>query len=746
MTMTRLAACAASLLLSLSAAAATQFVPLQRGGLQTEVSQQVVANVDVTGDGISDIVSCAGGAPFVLTRRGGQYVTAWHGPWVGCSKLAVGDRNANGFTDVIVSAYESGTTKLHVFEPLTSANAVATVTVPSASAGINALALADVDSDGHQEIVAVSPNMTWVYGASTLLLEWQVSGGGNELRIGNIDDDGRTEIVINGPTGRVYDAVAQSLEWGYAGGFGTYMTLGNVDGDAELEIVSAYSNTVRMLNGDDFSTSSFTADYYTSTITVADVNGDGAREIVVSRNSSGPVIGYSPAGAVVWSSNQVPPGVRGLAIGDVDGDGTLELCMTPTSGYDGGLYIASIGLIETRLTDLDGPFPTAIADLDGDGNLELIVASSGSNDGYRAGIVQVLDYETRAYKANLVPSTGNVGWWPVVWQIEVGQLDADPAMEVVILGGDPYDGILYVYDGVTYANQWTGEASSSSSLSYEGHMVVTNMDDDSVDEIVVVASDNSIQILNGASPIIQWTSPSAGYTLTDLAVADVNEDGKKDVIASSYYGLHVYTPATNAARNKEVSSGITTIAATAGRIVALNGYSYSYATLRSYKGSDLSEEWSCASSGSSNDLLTMTFGRVGGQERLLLAVGATLSIVTMGGTTCPLPATDTTDFGTDGITRIRFTEVTGDDNPELLLEQRNGYQVLAVGSSDTPRGDVSRDGIVSDVDLDVLMRYLLADGPGIVPAGDVTGNGCIDPADLFYLVNYRRGTGPAPIP
>ncbi|HEY0144207.1 MAG TPA: dockerin type I domain-containing protein [Thermoanaerobaculia bacterium] len=738
----RILTTAAAMIVAFAAAAADiPSVSLYRGGVVAESAQDIVATVDVTGDGIADIVTCGAGAPVVLTKKNTELVTAWHGPWVGCHAFAVGDRNGNGIVDIVtLGSVETGIGGvISVFEPSTSSKAIASINITdtSGNGGLTNVALGDVDSDGQAEIVAIGPYDTFVYGGSSLEREWHAAGhGGSTVHLANIDDDARTEIVINGGTGRVLDAVAKTLKWGYAGGFGQHMDVANVDGDAEAEIVYVYGNDAFILNGDDFSTSSFEVVDGPGDLLVHDVDGNGTREIIIARTNWNGVTAYDTTGATVWALQSY--GFARIAAGDVDGDGTTELVYPSSSGIEQALTVATFSTVEAKLRAVHGPFMTEIADLDGDGNAEIVVASTKTAS-HGAGLVQVLDFATKAVKATLVPNDANAAYYPEVWSLEVGQLDADPALEVLVLGGDPYDGVLYAYDGVTYENQWTSHADWGRSL------VVTNMDGDPVDEIVVTTANSHVQVLNGASSTIQWTTttPANGW-LTDMAVGDVDNNGSKDVLIGTSTAVVIHTPATNTSRSLPVSNhSLGSIAATTGRFSIVQP-AYSSGSIRTFRGSDLTEEWSCAYASTGSFEPALTYGTIGGQERLLFGRAGTIVSYPLGGTSCPTP--ETVRFGSTQIYDIHFAEVTGDSRPEMLVDHLAGYEVLAVDSATASRGDVNRDGVVADTDIDTLMRYLLASGPGISPAADVDGNGRIDPADLFYLINYRRGTGPAPIP
>ena len=730
--MVRYGLTAAVLSFALGVAAEPQYLTLYRYGLAVAgVGSAGLLATDVTGDGVADLVSCSVGTPVVFSKRGSEYVPVWYGPSVGCTAITVGDRNADGKPELIVG---TSNREIHVFDPTGSIQAVAKATLPG-TAAINDIEIGDVDSDGHAEIVAVTSDHAYIYGGSTLLLEWlATSQGGREVRIGNIDDDGRTEIVINGPTGRVLDAWAQALKWGYAGGFGERMTIGNVDGDPEQEIVFGNAATVRILNGDDFSTSSFTVDAYnTHAIAVGDANNDGTPEIIHGRDQWGSIRGFNTTGTQLWAVNNPDHGVSAIVVGDVDGDGAKEVCWGAglTSSGNDVLVIANTSAVEASLTEFDGGYATAVADLDGDGTRELIVGSYGG--------VRILDYATKTLEGTLKFYDGTYGGAEVS-QLAVGQLDNDPALEVLAMSG--YD--LFAFDGATRARQWNTQNNGYGLTYVSRSLAVANIDNDPIDEIIIGLSDRSVIALNGATPIIQWTSNDLGGYIGDIDIADVNNDGAKDIVVGSSYGVHILTPSNNSAPKIAVSGGVSEVAATAGRFAVMSGDYYN-PTLRSY-GPSLTQEWSCTLTTGYDYAYArlLTFANIVGEQLLLAGWNGKIVSMPIGGTQCP--AMTTFYNATEPVLDIGFAEVTGDQYPELLISTSRAYEILAIGSTTEPRGDVDRDGTVTDVDIETLTRYLLADGAGIAPSADVDGNGRVDLADLFYLIHYRRGTGPAPVP
>lgn len=138
---------------------------------------------------------------------------------------------------------------------------------------------------------------------------------------------------------------APILKWQYGGcpaaphycqtGWYASPAVADLDGDGTAEVLwGGYS--LLALNGEDGSTQWTAANgsRIWPAIAVADINADGALEVVVGRGSD-QVTAYSATGSVLWTRNPFGSGeVRTLALADLEGDGKLEAIVGRASGGD----------------------------------------------------------------------------------------------------------------------------------------------------------------------------------------------------------------------------------------------------------------------------------------------------------------------------------------------------------------------------------------------------------------------------
>ncbi|MEA2274419.1 MAG: hypothetical protein QOI98_3127, partial [Solirubrobacteraceae bacterium] len=521
---------------------------------------------DVTRDGIADLVSCSDGAAFVLTRSGTTLTPSWFSEPVGCSAVTVGDATGDGYYDVIVGAsnlvngYATGGSVV-VYDPLTLGPAKARVVIPGTNP-ITDIAYGDVDRDGRPEIIAITSVDAFVYDAATLTLEWSALGkGGSKVALGDLEGDGGIEIVVNGSSGHVLDAYAQYEKWGYVGGFGRSMAVGDVDQDGKAEIVfipNSPSDTVTIIEGDTFQVSNLTVTG-SDKIAIADANADGVPELIVAGQYS-TIRGIRRSNAqVLWTISNPGSYTNGVTAGDVDGDGAPEVIWGSSSVlYTGS---ATTQTVKWHSADLDNDFGGVVADVDGDGKLELVMKTTSTEGGNSGGIVQIFDLQTRALKSSIAPPTGYSS--RRIQRIAVAQMDADPALEIVVLALNSYDPYLYVFDGVTGVLEYQSPYTSYSSAGFSMNALwVGNVDGDATNEIVVGTTDQKVEVLNGASSFIQWSSVALDGYIYDLAVADVDHDGTLEVVAATSGGFWVFNAATGAVRSHITLSSVYHVAAT----------------------------------------------------------------------------------------------------------------------------------------------------------------------------------------
>lgn len=167
-----------------------------------------------------------------------------------------------------------------------------------------------------------------------------------------------------------------------------------------------------------------------------------------------------------------------LQLGDINGDGNTELFLA--SRHDLYTLASKAALLQQRYSI---PFDTEIndmkvADLDNDGHPEVSLLSLSSAYG-EPNIIIVLDTETFAEKARLeVPY--NVRYFAV------GNVDADPAREILLPSGT-------VFDGSSFEQEWNYTPGFGSKVR------TADIDGDGVDEIVFAPDARHVSLVSALS-------------------------------------------------------------------------------------------------------------------------------------------------------------------------------------------------------------------------------------------------------
>ncbi|MDY7077226.1 MAG: VCBS repeat-containing protein [Chloroflexota bacterium] len=559
------------------------------GIISDGVGTSSILVTDLNQDNVTDIVACSNGSVYVLNEAtggnygtvnfGGYYDTIWYSEQISCGKMAVGDRDSNGVLEICVGTSNSSWAyelfqrmqprhptadilyKTRVWEQLTNnlnANSspkvyifrgdsfeeVDELSLPD-NTGVTDIKVADVDNDGNEEIVVAQSNATLVYDANTLILEWQaIDKGGSELEIGDIDGDSELEIVVNGNPARVLNAILKNEEWAYSGGFGIDMAVGDVDGDNIAEIAYIESWDDAYVLDAEAPVTKWHLDNLSdlNAVTVADTDGDGVDEVLIGDGQWGNVTGYQGSdGTRLWRIPNPEHGVFGIGVGDTDNDGVNEVVWgggLSSSGKD-ALFVGNWinQSVEWSSDDLDGPLHVAAGDVDNDGQVEIVVASFSTNSGYDGGTVRVYDGSTHQREWSVVVSNSYYD----LYQVAIGQLDTDPALEIVVGADNWYDARLRVYDGITPTVEWESAELAGGA---PAALLVMNLDTDPVEEIIVALSNNHVQVFNGASSVIQWDSGSLDGSVQDVDIGDLDGNSVLDMAVLTNQSVYIFEVGT----------------------------------------------------------------------------------------------------------------------------------------------------------------------------------------------------------
>ena len=119
---------------------------------------------------------------------------------------------------------------------------------------VNAMTIANLDSDSAYEILMVADNQILVFDGDQFIREQQfpqVFANVTEVRVGNVDNDPQLEFILN--NGRVLNALTADPEW-ETSPFGTFIDLIDIDGDGIDEVIGygqPGQDTIRIFDVDE---------------------------------------------------------------------------------------------------------------------------------------------------------------------------------------------------------------------------------------------------------------------------------------------------------------------------------------------------------------------------------------------------------------------------------------------------------------------------------------------------------------
>lgn len=427
---------------------------------------------------------------------------------------AIGDANADGIDELIVSTAD------HVLAAYSLGDGALLWTAPHAARDIE---LAQLDTDGALEIILASqPGL--VLDGATRAEQWRYDDGfGAYLTAGHfgtdsstwfaaardwetmlvfrsnplspvwdysdfdfdaidacdVEQDGRDEILLaDGQWGGIHviDTATRTrrLNIGFPG-HGTAGLVGrDYDGDGACDVAHAsrshyvdrlyriYNPVSGMIEHE-----SEPVTGTTSAIALADLDGDGRSELLMTAGTSPTrlIVADSATGDVLWEAtssiaNAHEPfymAVQRLLVGQADADPALEIVLAGNTFYDGRVTIVDsatravqgqIGTYASGPLQSRGIIDAELMDYDQSPGLEVVVATQPESSGASGAKLHVLSLATGG---TMWESVAMGSGFSDIVGVEIAQTDADPALEMVAI----LPRGLRAYDAATQLLDWS---------------------------------------------------------------------------------------------------------------------------------------------------------------------------------------------------------------------------------------------------------------------------------------------------
>ncbi|MBI3180928.1 MAG: VCBS repeat-containing protein [Myxococcales bacterium] len=418
-----------------------------------------------------------------------------------------------------------------------------------------AISSGDFNADGKPDLVvanssssATTPYLTVFPGSGAGTFQAGVttlgSGNGTYLRVGDLNADGKADLVVNLYYG------SQALLGTGTGGFSAPATvtgsnrnggaLADINNDGKLDYAvntegSNWTGTLYVNLGKGDGTFTYLSQVgpggsNVATTLAEDLDGDGKREVLI-KTGSGNVLVMKGEGTGRFpqpASHSASAYPRAVAVGDLNGDGRQDLFVSgdTTAGKGVPLFGQADGGFSTGAQVTSGSYSesVAIGDLDGDGYGD-VVATTYSLYGGSAGINLLRGSASGTLSAPTFYATGSS---PEA--VALGDLSGDGKLDAAVACSGT--GEIYVF-----LNTGAGALTKSATFSLNATTVaIADLNFDGRDD--VIAAGTGLTVLLGTGGGALWRQPTilgSSYYFTDLAVADFNGDGRPDIAAAREY-------------------------------------------------------------------------------------------------------------------------------------------------------------------------------------------------------------------
>jgi len=354
---------ALGILLGLSAAASAQFMAATGSPITVGAEPISIAVADFNGNGAQDLaIANYGGLnlTLLLGQGGGEFIPGPGSPYaVGTSprSIAVGDFNGDGKPDLAVANFNDGTVTV-LLNSTTGVFTAATNSPFTVGAGPTSVVVGDFNGDGKLDLAftnAFGNNVTLLLGDGTgnftaaTSSPFAVGAGPHSLVAADFNGDGKLDLAVANATDGTVTVLLGTGSGGFTAAPGSPFAAGadpifvaegdfHGNGKPDLALVNEGNDTVTVLlnNGSGGFTaapaSPFPVGSQPVAVAVADFNGDGNPDLVITNSGSDTVtelLGNGKGGFTQAPGSPFPVGTdpEFVAVADFNGDSKPDLAV-----------------------------------------------------------------------------------------------------------------------------------------------------------------------------------------------------------------------------------------------------------------------------------------------------------------------------------------------------------------------------------------------------------------------------------
>jgi len=337
---------------------------------QREISLGVVS-ADFNKDGFADVVALSTDEPASAPNASNlkAYLSIAAGEFAAPTLtpdgnnplyLATADLTGDGLNDLVSASADDGALRVFLNDKLSPGTFNTPLVL--ASPGASQVAIADVNGDGLPDLVSADFNVSLFLQTSPGTFAAPISlysGGANWVAVGDLNDDGAPDIALTDNVGvkvlmhtgaasattyaTPVSVFTQTANQGLAGA--SIIAIADVNGDGLNDLIvtdpgptGGMAPTVNVLLQEAAAHGTFAAPVsypiaaqdLAQSIVVADLEGDGHLDIVIGGQQSVTVLLHDPAnpGEFLPATIYPAPGANEIAIADINGDGKPDIVVS----------------------------------------------------------------------------------------------------------------------------------------------------------------------------------------------------------------------------------------------------------------------------------------------------------------------------------------------------------------------------------------------------------------------------------
>ncbi len=439
--------------------------------------------------------------------------------------IAVGDVTGDKNLDVVASTFDR-------VQVLNSNGSVKEWDYPIAGI-FYGVEVGDFDNDGVLDVAACGtaestgspPNPgkgVWALRTASSPLLWSFNFGqyGNEMAVADLDNDGYDDVVaVSSLDDQVWAVSGKSGKeiWHWTGTQNLYaVTVGDLDDDGIPDVAAGGADdVVTALKGTNGSVlwqfNSMTDQIYRKCLQTADVNGDGAKDVIAGSDDSRVYAIDGVSGGEIWSTD-VGTSVNEVELAQMNGTGPLDVVVAVGSGSTG-----------QRVAVLDGSDGSELWGYTAPAAVEHVEVFNANRDGVPDIALAVTPFNPKEIIA-VNGATHTMLWSTPIeaasntHSMSHGDLNGDGRDDIIVPGNSTNRNV-YALDGKDGSELWhyTTGGEVNAVLCYD-------VDNDGQKEVIAGSDDQNIYVLEPLTGDTSW-SYSCADDVMDIKVGDISGDG-----------------------------------------------------------------------------------------------------------------------------------------------------------------------------------------------------------------------------